>query len=151
MRFPETDIISLVESSGDAPRYDLGESVGPDLQLTALLHQAPGLPPLEDVRLGYATASGDLRLRKRIAELHGVGPDDVVLTVGGMHALFLIAFILCGKDDEAVITSPVFPGTRTALQVVVGRNLRIVKLSFDRGYQLDVDQFRAALSPRTKL
>jgi aspartate/methionine/tyrosine aminotransferase len=150
MRFPETEIISLVESNGDAPLYDLGESVGPDLQLTALLHE-PGLSPLEDVRLGYATASGDLRLRKRVAELHGVGPDDIVLTVGGMHALFLIAFILCGKDNEAVITSPVFPGARTALQVVVGRNLRIVKLSFDRGYQLDVDQFRAALSPRTKL
>jgi hypothetical protein len=28
----ETAIISLVESQGEAPRSDLGESVGPDLQ-----------------------------------------------------------------------------------------------------------------------
>jgi len=33
-RFPGNDIISLV---GEAPRYDLGESVGPDLRLAELL------------------------------------------------------------------------------------------------------------------
>jgi len=40
-------------------------------------------------------------LRQAIAQSHGVGPDDVVVTVGGMHALFLIAFILCDPGDEA--------------------------------------------------
>jgi aspartate/methionine/tyrosine aminotransferase len=150
MRFPETDIISLVEARGDAPRYDLGESVGPDLQLGALL-DPPGLPPLENVSLSYATAAGDIRLRKALAELHGVSPDDVVVTVGGMHALFLIAFILCEKGDEAVTTSPVFPLARNTLEVVVGSNLRTLQLSFARGYQLDLDEFRESLSRRTKL
>ncbi|HMF23820.1 MAG TPA: pyridoxal phosphate-dependent aminotransferase [Pseudolabrys sp.] len=150
MRFPETDIISLIESGCSVPRYDLAESVGPVLQLTALL-QPPGSFPLEDIPLGYATAAGDIRLRETIAERHAVSPDDVVLTVGGMHALFLIAFILCEKGDEALTTSPAFPGTRSALEVIVGANLRTLPLSFDRGYQLDVDEFRSALSPRTKL
>jgi len=150
MRFRETDIISLVESECSVPRYDLAESVGPVLQLMALL-QAPGSFPLEDIPLGYATAAGDIRLRETIAERHAVSPDDVVLTVGGMHALFLIAFILCEKGDEALTTSPAFPGTRSALEVIVGANLRTLPLSFDRGYRLDVDEFRSALSPRTKL
>jgi hypothetical protein len=29
-RFPQNDIISLI---GEMPRYDLGESIGPDLRL----------------------------------------------------------------------------------------------------------------------
>ena len=33
-RFPKNDIISLV---GETPRYELGESVGPDLRLAELL------------------------------------------------------------------------------------------------------------------
>ena len=37
-RFPENDIISLV---GTPPRYDLGESTGPDLRLADLLDE-PG-------------------------------------------------------------------------------------------------------------
>src|SRR5205823_3425558 len=89
-RFPSNDIISLV---GTTPRYDLGESVGPDLRLSELV-DASGHASLDEMPLGYGTAEGDPRLRKAIAELHHVDPDDVVVTMGGMQALFLIAFIL---------------------------------------------------------
>jgi aspartate/methionine/tyrosine aminotransferase len=145
-RFRENDIISLV---GTAPRYDLGESVGPDLRLGELLGPA-GSSSLADISLGYATAEGDPRLRRMIADLHGVSPEDVVVTVGGMHALFLVAYILCGRDDEAVTTSPSFPLARNALDVV-GANLRILSLCFDRGYQLDLADLRTQLSHKTKL
>ena len=145
-RFPGNDIISLV---GEAPRYDLGESVGPDIRLATLL-DASSQASLDEMTLGYATAAGDPRLRKVIADSHEVHPDDVVVTVGGMHALFLIAFILCGRGDEAVTTSPLFPLARNALDVV-GSNVCILPLSFDRGYQLNPADLRKKLSPSTKL
>ena len=91
-RFPENDIISLV---GTPPRYDLGESTGPDLRLADLLDAdaLSGLP------LGYGTAAGDPTLRAAIATAHGVTADDVVVTAGGMHALFLLAFVLCQTSE----------------------------------------------------
>jgi aspartate/methionine/tyrosine aminotransferase len=79
-----------------------------------------------------------------------VSPDDVVVTVGGMHALFLIAFILCDRGDEAVTTSPLFPLARNALDAV-GAKVRTVTLSFDRGYQPDLADLRGQLSQKTKL
>ena len=103
-----------------------------------------------DIPLGYATAAGDPRLREAIADAHGVNADDVVVTMGGMHALFLIAFLLCDRGDEAVTTSPLFPLARTALDVV-GANVRTLPLSFERGYQLDPADLREHLSPSTKL
>ena len=110
-RFPTHDILSLV---GEAARYELGESTGPDLRLAALL-EAAGQDSLGAMPLGYATAAGDPQLRQAIAEAHGVHADDVVVTMGGMHALFLSAFILCNRGDEAVTTSPLFPpGTSRA-------------------------------------
>jgi aspartate/methionine/tyrosine aminotransferase len=145
-RFPGSDIISLVSGG---PHYDLGESVGPDLRLADLLN-ASGEAGLGDMALGYGTAEGDPRLRKAIADLHGVAPDDVVVTVGGMHALFLIAFILCDRGDEAVTTSPLFPLARNALDVV-GAKVRALMLSFDRGYQPDLADLRGQLPTRTKL
>ena len=145
-RFPQNDIISLV---GETPRYDLGESVGPDIRLAELL-DASGQASLDEMTLGYATAAGDPRLRKAIADAHEVNADDVVVTVGGMHALFLIAFILCSRGDEAVTTSPLFPLARNALDVV-GANVHTLPLSFDRGYQLDPADLRKHLSPSTKL
>jgi aspartate/methionine/tyrosine aminotransferase len=145
-RFPKNDIISLI---GEVPRYDLGESVGPDLRLNDLL-DASAQPGFGDMALGYGTPQGDPRLRRVIADAHGVGPDDVVLTVGGMHALFLIAFVLCDRGDEAVTVSPMFPLARNTLDVA-GATVRTVSLSFDRGYRLDPADIGRLLSARTKL
>ena len=142
-QFPANDIISLV---GSSPRYDLAESVGPDLRLVELVDPAE----LGDLPLAYGTAAGDARLRAAIAEAHAVGPDDVVITVGGMHALFLLAFTLCDRGDEAVITTPLFPLVRTALEAV-GARVQVLGLSFDRGYRLDPRELRGRLSVSTKL
>ena len=142
-RFPENDIIALV---GAPPRYELGESTGPDLQVADLFdaEAVGGLP------LGYGTAAGDPELRAAIAAPHGAAPDDVIVTAGGMHALFLLAFVLCERGDEAVIATPCFPLARNALEAVRA-TIRTLPLLFDQGYQLDPCEFRAALSPRTRL
>ena len=146
-RFPRNDIMSLTAAS---PRYDLGESIGPDLRLGDLLDVA-GQPGLGEIALAYGTAEGDKRLRQAIAERHSVGADDVVVTVGGMHALFLLAFILCGdKGDEAVTTAPVFPLARTALEAV-GATVRTVTLTFEQGYRPDLAEIGRVLSPKTRL
>lgn len=142
-RFQENDIISLI---GAPLRYELGESTGPDLRLADLLDA----DALGDLPLSYGTAAGDPALRAAIASAHGVTADDVVVTAGGMHALFLIAFVLCGRGDEGVISTPCFPPARNAL-AAVGANIRVLQVSFDQGYQLDPHDLRTALSPQTKL
>jgi aspartate/methionine/tyrosine aminotransferase len=145
-RFPPNDIISLIDA---VPRYDLAESVGPDLELAELL-DAPERARLFDMPLAYGTAAGDPRLRKSIADLHGVDPDDLVITVGGMHALFLAAFLLCDRGDEVITTAPLFPLTRNTLEAV-GAQVRQLPAPFGRRYQPDRNEFRALLSARTKL
>nr|WP_278879403.1 hypothetical protein [Variovorax paradoxus] len=89
-RFPDNEIISLVSK---APRFDLAESVGPSVRLSELADMAFGEDA--DFSLDYGTAAGSSALRQEIANEHGVEADDVVVTVGGAHALFLIAFTLC--------------------------------------------------------
>jgi aspartate/methionine/tyrosine aminotransferase len=142
-RFPANEIISLV---GAAPRYDLAESVGPDLMLGEIVDAAG----LSGMPLAYGTAAGDPKLRRMIAQAHGLTADDVVITMGGMHALFLIAFILCGRDGEAVITTPVFPPTRDCL-LAVGASVKTLPLAFAHRYQPDLARLRALLSPSTRL
>lgn len=142
-RFIHNDIISL---TGRAPRFDLAESVGPDLRLGNLL----GPDTADELRLGYATPAGDPALRAAIAAVHGVDPNDVVVTVGGMHALFLTGYILCGRGEEAIIATPVFPPARDTL-LSVGAALRRLPLEFDEGYRLDPGRLTVLLSPATRL
>jgi aspartate/methionine/tyrosine aminotransferase len=142
-RFVRNDIISL---TGSAPRFDLAESVGPDLRLGELL--GPGAA--DELRLGYATAAGDPALRAAIAAQHDVEADEVVVTVGGMHALFLAGYILCGRGEGAIIATPVFPPARDTLRSV-GATLREMPLEFNEGYRLDPSWLAALLSPATRL
>jgi aspartate/methionine/tyrosine aminotransferase len=142
-RFPENEIISLI---GAPPQYDLGESTGPDLRLADLLDA----DELDDLLLGYGTAAGEPELRAAIAAAHGAAPDDVVVTAGGMHALFLVAFVLCERGDEVVIATPCFPPARNTLEAI-GADIRTLRLSFDNGYRIDSLDLRATLSPRTRL
>jgi aspartate/methionine/tyrosine aminotransferase len=104
----------------------------------------------DELRLGYATAAGDPALRAAIAAQHGVEADDVVVTVGGMHALFLSGYILCGRGEEAIIATPVFPPARDTL-LSVGATLRQLPLAFDEGYRLDVGRLAVLPSPATGL
>ncbi|WP_133786460.1 pyridoxal phosphate-dependent aminotransferase [Kribbella sp. VKM Ac-2571] len=137
--FPRNPIMSL---TAEQPRHELGESYGPDLRLADLL-----TPELGDLELGYGTAAGDVRLRTAIADRHGVRPEDVVVTVGGMHGIFLLAYLL---EGEVVTTAPQFPMTRNAFETV-GAAVRVVPLTFDEGYRLTADAVRAELTSETKL
>lgn len=144
-RFPDNEMISLV---GEAPRFDLAESVGPSLRLSELLSTAPGGG--DDMQLGYGSAAGSPELRQAIAQAHGVDAEDVVVTVGGMHALFLIAFTLCEPGDEVIVAEPVFPLARNALTAVGARTLTL-PLGFDTGYRVDLGALQKLLSPKTRL
>ena len=140
--FPGNEILSLTD---EQPRYELGESYGPDLRLADLL-----TPELGELLLGYGTASGDQRLRAAIASSHGVEADQVVITVGGMHAIFLLAYLLADGGGQVVTTAPLFPLARNAYESV-GADVRVIPLSFDGGYRLSADDVRAYLTPETKL
>ncbi len=145
-RFAPNGIITLV---AEHPRFNLGGSYGPNLLLEELL-DATMLARLEKTALGYGSAVGDARLRAAIAEPLGVTASDIVVTAGGLQALFLLAFVLCDRGDEVVLATPAFPPTRAAFEAV-GANVRPLHLSFDRRYRLDVDELAPLLSAKTKL
>jgi aspartate/methionine/tyrosine aminotransferase len=145
-RFAPNEIISLVEYK---PEYELGESYGPSLSVSELLAEGSD-GKFGDVLLEYGTPEGSAALRRAIAERHGAAPDDVVVTVGGAHALFVCSFILCERGDEALLASPVFPPTRASLDAV-GAKVNVLQLGFSNAYRPDLAEFRALLSQRTRL
>ena len=142
--FPGSPITALIDSK---PRYNLGESVAPDLTVAELLGPA-GLPDLGDVNLGYAASAGSAELRALVAVRHGIAEDQVLITTGAAAALFLVG--LLAGDGEILISRPCFP---PALDAVAGIGAKVVTVTsrFEDGYRADVDAFAAKLSPRTRL
>ncbi|MFC6161339.1 pyridoxal phosphate-dependent aminotransferase [Kribbella jiaozuonensis] len=140
--FPRNEIMSL---TAEQAQHELGESYGPDLRLADVL-----TPDLAELELGYGKAAGDPRLRSAIAERHGVQPDQVVVTVGGMHGIFLLSYLLVERGEQVVTTAPLFPMTRNIYESL-GADVRVIPLSFDDGYRVTADAVRAQLTADTKL
>jgi aspartate/methionine/tyrosine aminotransferase len=143
-QFPASPITALVDES---PRYNLGESFGPHLSVADVLD--PGdLAQLARLSLGYGTSAGDAALRAQIAGRHGVAEDQVLITAGAASALFLLTLV-CG-DGEIVAGLPAYPPMLDALRGV-GAQVVTVRSRFCDGYRVNLDEFRAALSVRTRL
>jgi hypothetical protein len=83
-RFPTNEIISLI---GEAPRYDLGESVGPDLRLGDVLNGC-AQRKLGELALGY----GPFRFRSMTAT--GSNPPTLV------QNKFLVEESVCNRTGS---------------------------------------------------
>jgi aspartate/methionine/tyrosine aminotransferase len=145
-RFPYNEIISLLDVNRP---FNLAESTSQDLTLGELL-DLPGLESIRDLKLGYGKSAGAQTLREAIAHACKVPAEQIITTQGTALGLFLLAFEVCRPGDEAVLATPCFPPSRDAL-LGAGASVREVRLSFENGYRLDLDQLEASLSPNTKL
>lgn len=148
-RFAHNDIITLVADTR-APRYDLAETVGPDLRLSDLVDEAAFAAELKNLPLAYGHAAGHPQLRQAIADRYQLGPDDVVTAVGGVNAIFLAGMAACDPGDEAVLAVPAFPPIEATLRAI-GAEVRTLRLKFETGYRVDPSEVLALASSRTKL
>jgi aspartate aminotransferase len=106
-------------------------------------------------RTHYVQTAGIPRLRELIAaklrSKNGIpvgGAEDVLVTNGGNHALYLTFRALVEPGDEVLVPDPEWPATvghvRTAQGVPVG-----VPLHEEIGWRYDFDELEAAITPKT--
>ncbi|MCA3935269.1 pyridoxal phosphate-dependent aminotransferase, partial [Burkholderia sp.] len=145
-RFPYNEIISLLDVNRT---FNLAESTSQDLTVGELLDLA-GVEAVRHLKLGYSQSAGAAVLRDAIADTCDVPAGQIVTTQGTALGLFLLAFEVCRPGDEAVLATPCFPPSRDCL-VGAGATVREVRLSFESGYRLDLAQFDACLSAKTRL
>ncbi|VWC01660.1 aminotransferase [Burkholderia lata] len=145
-RFPYNEIISLLDVNRT---FNLAESTSQDLTVGELLDLA-GVDAVRNLKLGYSQSAGAAVLRDAIADTCNVRAEQIVTTQGTALGLFLLAYEVCRPGDEAVLATPCFPPSRDCL-VGAGATVREVRLSFENGYRLDLAQFDASLSSKTRL
>ena len=104
-----------------------------------------------DLPLAYIEHRGDRRLREAIAAGYpGIGPDDVLVTPGAAAALFIVHVVLLDRGDHLVVEHPNY-GTNLETPRALGCALEPLRLSFEAGFQPDLDYLCSRVSPPTRL
>ncbi|NMM01043.1 pyridoxal phosphate-dependent aminotransferase [Paraburkholderia sp. RP-4-7] len=99
-----------------------------------------GIAPLRAALAGY------------VSGLHGTtSPDHIAVTSAGVNALMLAAQLVVGAGDRVVAVTPLWPNL-VEIPKILGAHVETVALGYgERGWQLDVEQLLAALTPDTKM
>jgi aspartate/methionine/tyrosine aminotransferase len=130
--------------------YNLTESGVHPFTLNELLG-AGGIAALADLRLGYGQTNGSIPLRESIAALYpGAGSDNVLVTNGSAEANFVATWSTLGDGDEIVYMVPNYLQIR-GVSRAMGVTVCPLTLRPELGWQPDLDELDALVTPRTKV
>ena len=127
----------------------LGE---PDLPTPDVIRRAAVKAIIEEQN-GYTSHAGLKSLREKIAADYPhleQNPDRVIVTAGSQEALYLALLTLIDEGDEVLLPNPGFVAYPTIVKMA-GGTAAFYRLPRDCGFAFDADEFRRALSPRTKV
>jgi len=102
--------------------------------------------------LCYGDHFGHPGLRELLASDAGapISAEDVLVTVGAATALFIISTTLLEKDDHIIVVRPNY-ATNIETPRAIGCDIDYLDLSFEGGFQLDIDALKVKIRPNTKL
>ena len=127
----------------------LGE---PDLPTPDVIRRAAVKAIIEEQN-GYTSHAGLKQLREKIAAEYSHlenNPERVIVTAGSQEALYLALLALVDDGDEVLLPNPGFVAYPTIVKMA-GGVAKFYRLPAENGFAFDADDFRRALSPRTKV
>jgi aspartate aminotransferase len=127
----------------------LGE---PDLPTPDVIRRA-AVKAIVEEQNGYTSHAGLKQLREQIAADYPHlenNPERVIVTAGSQEALYLALLATVDEGDEVLLPNPGFVAYPTIVKMAGGR-ARFYRLPAEQGFGFDIDEFRRAWSPRTKV
>jgi aspartate/methionine/tyrosine aminotransferase len=127
----------------------LGE---PDLPTPDVIRRA-AVKAIVDEQNGYTSHAGLPALREKVASEYPYleeKSERVVITAGSQEALYLALLTLVDEGDEVLLPNPGFVAYPTIVRMAGGTSC-FYRMPRERGFAFDVDEFRRALTPRTKV
>jgi len=104
-----------------------------------------GLPELR------ATVASYLSALHRPAGTPAIAADNIAITSAGVNALSLAAQCIVAPGDRVVCVTPLWPNL-VEIPKILSADVHCVSLRFgEQGWQLDLDELLAALTPGTRM
>jgi len=102
--------------------------------------QTTGLPKLLELLAAKLRATNGIPVGS---------PDEVMVTTGGIHALYIVCQALLEPGDEVIVPDPEWPPAAGNVLAAQGRTVPC-PLHEELGWRYDFRELEAAITPRTK-
>jgi aspartate aminotransferase len=98
----------------------------------------------------YSSSYGETNLRERLAELHGVKAENVVITPGSKWGIFATMYLMMKTRGNIVIPTPYW----TAYELIaksLGVQTRLLRTEMEDGWKVDLDKLEAMIDKNTRM
>ncbi|HJP94897.1 MAG TPA: aminotransferase class I/II-fold pyridoxal phosphate-dependent enzyme [Pyrinomonadaceae bacterium] len=147
----EKSVIRQVFDSARPGSINLGLGE-PDLPTPDVIRRA-AVKAIVEEQNGYTSQAGLPALREKVATeypyLDGK-TERVIITAGSQEAMYLALLALVDEGDEVLLPNPGFVAYPTIVKMAGGKSI-FYRLPREKNFAFDVDEFRRALTPRTKV
>jgi len=144
---------ALQAAGEDVCGFGAGE---PDFDTPEFIKEA-AIKALRDGKTKYAPAAGIAELRAALAEkfvkengFDRADPSQVIVSPGGKFSCYLAILAVCGPGDEVIVPAP-FWVSYPEMVKLAGATPKILFAGDDAGFKVTPQQFRDAITPKTKL
>ena len=127
-------------------KFNLGD---PD-QLTPDEIIEAAFEAMKEGKTKYSSSVGEKKLREKLARLHKVSAENVVVTTGSKWAVFSAMYLLLKGEDNVVIPTPHW----TAYELIaksLGVETRFLRTEIDSNWKIDVEKLEGLFDRRTRL
>ncbi|MCW4044963.1 MAG: pyridoxal phosphate-dependent aminotransferase [Candidatus Bathyarchaeota archaeon] len=98
----------------------------------------------------YASAYGEKKLREKLAAMHGVSADNVVVTPGSKWGVFATMFLLLRGGGNVVTPTPYWTAYELTAKTL-GAETRLLKTELDDKWRIDLEAFERLIDGNTRM
>lgn len=148
------DILEMAQELERAGHAVIHLEIGqPDFETPPCVNEA-AMRAIRDKQTGYTHSMGIYPLRKAIAGYYKseygvtVSPEQVVITNGTSPAMMMLFSVLCEPGDNVIVADPSYACYESFVRFAGAEVIRIPAAE-EKGFQLDPEAVRQAVTPRT--
>lgn len=139
-------VIRLENEGKKIVKFNLGD---PDQPTPKEIVEA-AYEAMKEGKTKYSSAAGEKELRGRIAEIHGVSADNVVITTGSKWAIFAAMYLLLKKGENVIIPTPHWTAYDLTAKSL-GAEIKILRTELESDWKIDIEKLEKLVDDKTRL
>jgi aspartate aminotransferase len=98
----------------------------------------------------YASSYGELNLRQKLAQIHGVKVENVVITPGSKWGIFATMFLMMNGGGNVIIPTPYWTAYDLTARAL-GAKTKLLRTELENDWKVDLDKLENMIDEDTRM